>query len=82
MKGSKDPKIIRFLGLEATGDSIGSRLDLEPDYVQRIIRHVGNYGEIYDRNLGPNSSTPIERGLNNLWNNPKQRGLIYSPPFR
>lgn len=82
MKASKDPKIIRFLGLEATGDSIGSRLDLEPDYVQRIIRHVGNYGEIYDRNLGPNSSTPIERGLNNLWNNPKQRGFIYSPPFR
>ncbi|NEQ38472.1 MAG: amino acid ABC transporter substrate-binding protein [Okeania sp. SIO3I5] len=84
MKASKDPKIIRFLGLQGTADSIGSRLGLESDYAQRIIRHVGNYGEIYNRNLGPNSSTPIPRGLNNLWNNPdpKQRGLIYSPPFR
>lgn len=81
-KASTDPKIIRFLGLEGTADSIGSRLGLEPDYTQRIIRHVGNYGEIYERNLGPNSSTPIERGLNNLWNNPEEPGLIYSPPFR
>ncbi|NES02567.1 MAG: amino acid ABC transporter substrate-binding protein [Okeania sp. SIO2F4] len=81
-KASTDPKIIRFLGLEGTADSIGSRLGLEPDYTQRIIRHVGNYGEIYERNLGPNSSTPIKRGLNNLWNNPEEPGLIYSPPFR
>jgi len=82
MKASTDPKIIRFLGLKGTANSIGSRLGLEPDYTQRIIRHVGNYGEIYERNFGLNSATPIERGLNNLWNNPKQRGLIYSPPFR
>ncbi|GFZ93103.1 amino acid ABC transporter substrate-binding protein [Okeania sp. KiyG1] len=81
-KASKDPKIIRFLGLEGTADSIGSRLGLEPDYAQRIIRHVGNYGEIYERNLGPNSSTRIRRGLNNLWNNQEEPGLIYSPPFR
>ncbi|NEO56211.1 MAG: amino acid ABC transporter substrate-binding protein [Okeania sp. SIO3B5] len=79
MKDSKDPKIRRFLGLEKQEKNIGSLLGLEPDYTQRIIRHVGNYGEIYDRHFGPNYSTPIERGLNKLWN---KGGLIYSPPFR
>ncbi|MGD1716647.1 amino acid ABC transporter substrate-binding protein [Dapis sp. BLCC M172] len=92
MKDSKDPKIRRFLGLEKQEKSIGSLLGLEkqeksigsllglePDYAQRIIDKVGNYGEIYNRHFGPNTSTPIERGLNNLWNN---GGLIYSPPFR
>ena len=82
MKKSKDPQIIRFLGLEENEDSIGSRLNLSPDYTQRIIKHVGNYGDIYERNLGPDSSTPIERGLNHLWNHPEGRGLMYSPPFR
>lgn len=82
MKNSTDPRIRRFLELDASEDSIGSRLNLSPGYTQRIIKHVGNYGEIYERNLGPNSSTPIERGLNNLWNNPEERGLMYSPPFQ
>ncbi len=83
MKASKDPKIRRFLGLDQQDKSVGSLLGLEPDYAQRIIRHVGNYGEIYERHFGLNTSTPIPRGLNNLWNNkdPEKRGLIYSPPF-
>ncbi len=81
MKNSTDPKVIRFLGSEETGDSIGARLKLSPNFTQNIIREVGNYGDIYERNLGENSSTYIERNLNNLWSNPEKRGLLYSPPF-
>jgi general L-amino acid transport system substrate-binding protein len=44
-----------------------------------VIKAVGNYAEIYDRNLGPETPLKIERGLNNLWNN---GGLLYPPPFR
>jgi len=81
MKKSTDPQIVRFLGSQESGDSIGARLKLGPDFTQNIISAVGNYGDIYERNLGENSSTPIERGLNNLWNNPTESGLLYSPPF-
>ncbi|MGK7920228.1 MAG: amino acid ABC transporter substrate-binding protein, partial [Trichodesmium sp.] len=42
-------------------------------------KQVGNYGEIYDRNLGENSQFKLPRGENNLW---KNGGLLYSPPFR
>lgn len=68
------PEIRRFLGLE--GD-LGQQLGLSNDFVVRIIRHVGNYGEIYDRNLTPLGLT--SRGLNDLWT---RGGLLYSPPFR
>lgn len=68
------PEIRRFLGLE--GD-LGSQLGLSNDFVVRIIRHVGNYGEIYDRSLTPLGLTP--RGMNDLWT---RGGLLYSPPFR
>ena len=44
-----------------------------------MIRQVGNYGEIYDRNLGPDTPFNLPRGPNNLWTN---GGLLYSPPFR
>ena len=81
MKTSTDPSIIRFLGSEEVGDSIGARLKISPDFTQNIIREVGNYGEIYERNLGQSSPTYIERDLNNLWSNPEKRGLLYSPPF-
>jgi len=79
---SEDPQVIRFLGL-AQGDTIGKRLKLQPNFTQSIVKHVGNYGEIYDRHLGPTSPTPIDRGINNLWNvpSPEEGGLIYSPPF-
>ena len=76
MKQSQNPQIRRFLGLE--GD-LGQTLGLSNDFTQRIIYHVGNYGEIYDRNLGNKSPFKIPRGLNKLW---KNGGLIYSPPFR
>jgi len=76
MKTSQNPRIKRFLGIE--GD-LGFTLGLAPDFAQRIVRHVGNYQEIYDRNLGENSKLQIPRGQNQLW---KNGGLLYSPPFR
>ncbi|MBC7225695.1 MAG: amino acid ABC transporter substrate-binding protein [Thermoflexales bacterium] len=69
-----NPEIRRFLGLE--GD-LGQQLGLSNDFVVRIVRHVGNYGEIYARNLTPLGLTP--RGINDLWT---RGGLLYSPPFR
>ncbi|HYP03868.1 MAG TPA: amino acid ABC transporter substrate-binding protein, partial [Cyanobium sp.] len=57
----------------------GRALGLPSDFVVRVISTVGNYGEIFDRNLGPASPLQLERGPNRLW---KQGGLIISPPFR
>jgi general L-amino acid transport system substrate-binding protein len=54
-------------------------LGLTDDFVVRVIRHVGNYGEVYDRNLGPDTPLNIPRVLNALWTD---GGLIYAPPFR
>ncbi len=71
-----DPEIKRFLGLE--GD-LGPKLGLSNDWAYNIVKQVGNYAEIYDRSLGPNTPTYIPRGLNSLYT---QGGLLYSPPFR
>lgn len=77
IKGStQDAEIRRFLGLE---DEMGKKLGLSNDYVYNIIKGVGNFGEIYDRNLGPNTPTYIPRAINNLWTN---GGLLYAPPYR
>lgn len=66
----------RLFGLEgAAGKSLG----LKDDWAFQVIRQVGNYGEVYERNFGPKSSLKIDRGLNNLWN---RGGLHYAPPFR
>jgi len=73
---SEDPNVRRFLGLE--GD-LGTSLGLTNDFAYRVVKHVGNYGEIYDRNLGPNTPFNLPRGLNALWTD---GGLLYSPPFR
>lgn len=54
---------------------IGAVLGIEPNFMLTVIRDVGNYGEIYNRYLGPNGDLPLERGLNNLWTN---GGMIYS----
>ncbi len=70
---AENPEIRRFLGLE--GD-LGQQLGLSSDFTVRIIRHVGNYGEIFARNLTP---LGLNRGLNDLWT---RGGLLYSPPFR
>lgn len=76
MKTSDNPSIRRFLGVE--GD-LGEGIGLSNDFTARAIAHVGNYGEVYDRNLGRNSQFNLERGLNDLWT---RGGLLYSPPFR
>jgi len=66
----------RFLGVE--GD-FGKQLGLPPDFVVQAIKAVGNYGEIFERNVGSGSKLKLERGSNRQW---KDGGLIYSPPFR
>jgi general L-amino acid transport system substrate-binding protein len=76
LKGSPDPVIRRFLGLE--GNS-GKGLGLENDFAVNIIKSVGNYKEIYDRNLGPKTKLNIPRRLNSGY---LQGGLLYAPPIR
>ena len=66
----------RFLGIE--GD-FGKQLGLPADFTVRAIQAAGNYGEIFDRNVGPSSKLKLERGLNRQW---QDGGLIYAPPFR
>ena len=73
---SEDPVIKRFLGTE---DNLGEGLGLTNEFAARVVKHVGNYGEIYDRNLGPETLLDLDRGLNRLWT---KQGLLYSPPFR
>ncbi len=75
-KGTDNPEINRMLGSE--GD-LGAMLGLEKDWVVKVISSVGNYGEIFERNIGPNTPIALERGLNALWTD---GGLIYTPPFR
>ncbi len=76
MLQSTNPEIRRVLGVEGNG---GEALGLTKDWVVRIVRHVGNYGEVFDRNLGAGSRLGIARGLNALWN---KGGLQYAPPIR
>ncbi len=76
MKSSKNPEILRMLGIE--GDQ-GKELGLSADWAYQIIKQVGNYGEIFERNIGANTPIGLERGLNALWTD---GGLQYSPPFR
>lgn len=74
---SKDPETRRLLGIE--GD-LGQGIGLPKDFGARIIKHVGNYGEIYDRNLGPKTKLNLPRDKRNQpWT---KGGLMYSPPFR
>jgi len=75
-KGSDDPNIARFLGEEGT---LGTDMGLNNDFMVPVIQSVGNYGEIYDRNVGESSQFKLERGQNALWT---EGGLMYSPPFR
>jgi general L-amino acid transport system substrate-binding protein len=68
--------IRRFLGLEA---NLGQALGLPRDWAYQVVKNVGNYGEIFERNLGTKSDLKLARGLNNLWT---RKGLMYSMPFR
>jgi general L-amino acid transport system substrate-binding protein len=74
---TSDPYLQKFLGVNGT---LGTQLGLPADFVQKVISSVGNYGEIYNRNLGPKSPYAIERegSQNAEWNH---GGLLYSPPW-
>ncbi|MFY8032725.1 MAG: amino acid ABC transporter substrate-binding protein [Devosia sp.] len=76
MLGSDNPAIKRLLGVE--GD-FGTPLGLTKDWAYQIIKHIGNYGEAYDRHVGPSTPIGLARGLNALW---KDGGIQYSPPIR
>lgn len=76
MKSSTDPAIQRLLG---TGEDTGKLLGLDKDWAYRAIKAVGNYGEIFERNVGPKSALKLPRGLNNQWN---KGGILYAPPIR
>lgn len=76
MMKSTDPKIQRFLGVTPGN---GKALGLDEKWAYNVIKLVGNYGEVFERNVGVNTPLMIERGLNALWNN---GGLMYSPPFK
>jgi general L-amino acid transport system substrate-binding protein len=76
MLGSDDPEILNLLGVE--GD-LGQAMGLNNDFCYQVIKQVGNYEEIYNRHLGPDTVYNVPRGLNSLWTD---GGLLYSPPFR
>ena len=76
MLGSDNPQILNLLGVE--GD-LGQAMGLNNDFCYQIIKQMGNYGEMYDKNLGPDTPFNLGRGVNALWTD---GGLIYSPPFR
>ncbi len=73
---STDPVVQRILG---TSEDTGKLLGLDKDWAYRAIKEVGNYGEIFERNVGPKSALKLPRGANNLWN---KGGLMYAPPVR
>jgi general L-amino acid transport system substrate-binding protein len=76
MLASEDPTIRRLLGVEG---EIGAKLGLPNDFMASAVEQVGNYGEIWDRNLGPNTPFNLARGVNAQWTD---GGLLYSMPFR
>ena len=74
--GSDNPDIKKFVGTEG---NYGEQLGLTKDWAVRIVKHVGNYGEVFERNVGQGSPLKIQRGLNALWN---KGGIQYAPPIR
>lgn len=76
MKKSTNPSVKRLLGIEG---QFGKSIGLDENWCANAIEKVGNYGEIYNNNLGPDAAISIDRGLNNLWNN---GGILYAAPIR
>ena len=76
MRNSKNPVIRRLLGKE--GD-LGKNLGLDAKWAYNIIKQVGNYGETYEKHVGPNTPVGLARGVNALWT---QGGLQYPMPVR
>lgn len=86
MRGStEDPEIRRFLGQDVEAEEgaeaapFDPGLDLPTDFAYQVIKQVGNYQEIYNRHLGPDTPLGLEPGVNNLWT---EGGLLYAPPYR
>lgn len=73
---TENPGIKRFLGVTP---GMGKALGLDEKWVYNVIKQVGNYGEIYERSVGPNTPLALDRGLNALWT---QGGIMYAAPFR
>jgi general L-amino acid transport system substrate-binding protein len=76
LNSTSDPAVMAFLDKHG---GYGKALGINPGWVVRVIESVGNYGEMFERNLGGGSPLKLERGLNRLWT---QGGLMYAPPFR
>lgn len=75
LEAAKTHSIRRLLGLEG---SFGTSLGLGPGFMKNVIKAVGNYGEIYDRNFGADTGAPVARGQNALWT---RGGLLFAPPI-
>ena len=76
MMKSDDPEVKRMLGVSA---GMGKALHIDDKWAYNIVKQVGNYGEIFERNVGKSSPLKLDRGLNNLWT---KGGLMYAMPFR
>ncbi|KQP43690.1 amino acid ABC transporter substrate-binding protein [Pseudorhodoferax sp. Leaf274] len=76
LQRSADPTVLRVVG---AGEDTGKLLGLDREWLARAVRATGNYGEIFERNLGPRTPVGLPRGLNNLWN---KGGLQYALPVR
>ena len=74
--GTDNPEINRMLGTEG---NLGEMLNLDAEWAQRAIMAGGNYGELFEANIGASTTIGLERGLNDQWN---AGGLMYAPPFR
>ncbi len=75
-EAGSNPEINRILGTEG---NLGEMLGLDADWAKNIIASVGNYGEVFEENIGESTPIGLSRGLNAQWTN---GGLLYSPPFR
>ena len=76
MQNSTNPDIKRLLGKDG---ELGKGIGVSNDFVGNIVKAVGNYGEVFERNVGSGSRLKIDRGLNKLWN---KGGIQYAPPLR
>jgi general L-amino acid transport system substrate-binding protein len=76
MLTSKDPRVQRFLGVTP---GMGQKLGLDDKCFYNVVKQVGNYGEIFERSVGPNTPLGLERGLNDIWT---RGGLMYPAAFR
>jgi general L-amino acid transport system substrate-binding protein len=75
-KESQDPVVMRIVG---TSEDTGKLMGLDKDWMVRAIKAVGNYGEMFERNVGPKTALNLPRGVNALWN---KGGIMYAPPVR